>query len=239
MAELIHQYNNHTKDVNCVAFSCNSDILASVSGDKKISLWNVRTGTALEYSPLQGHTYSVVCCAFSPSKSILATGSQDCLVILWNTEEGRKIRTLRGHNGIVRCCSFSWNSQYLSTASSDFSVLIWNLQTYNIVKTLKGPEFSMQTCCFSPDDKYVVSGSVYGDIRIWDIEDANCEDMFEAHDKGASGVGTTGCAFSPLYGSQGYLYLCVLHFTFLISKVFSLSFETDRIYFLSKLLAFL
>ena len=201
MAELIHTICNHTKDVNGVAISPNCSTLVSVSGDKTISVWDISDGRELKYSPLIAHTYSVTCCAFSPFGSILATGSQDTLVILWDVQNGTRIKTLQGHTGIIRCCSFSWNSQYICTASSDETLRIWDMKGYHTVKILKGPEFSIQTCCFSPDDMYIISGSVYGDIRIWDFNTAKCEGMLEAHDKGISGVGITGCAFSPTYGA--------------------------------------
>ena len=57
MAELIHTLNKHTRDVNCCSFSADSKILASVSGDKTVCLWNVETGEELECSPFLAHTY--------------------------------------------------------------------------------------------------------------------------------------------------------------------------------------
>lgn len=90
MARLIHKFCNHTKDVNCVAFSPDCNVLASVSGDKTICLRDMKDGMELQHSPVNGHSLSVVCCAFSSNNSILATGSIDNLVMLWDVENGKK-----------------------------------------------------------------------------------------------------------------------------------------------------
>ena len=57
------------------------------------------------------------------------------------------------------------------------------------------------TCRFTPDDLYVVCGSVYGEMRIWECSSGKYESMVQAHDAGLSGVGITGCDFSPTYGA--------------------------------------
>jgi len=203
MGELIHTFRNHTKDINCVAFSPNSKILASASGDKTVCLWNIEEGKEMKFSPLLGHQYAVTTCAFSPFGTIFATASSDQSIILWDIEKGEQIKTLQGHKGMIRCCCFSGNSQYLATGSSDETLRIWNIQTFELIRTLTGPEFSITTCGFTPDDLYVVSGSVYGDLRIWEIDSSKCEDMMQAHDSGVSGVGISGCSFCPTYGVVG------------------------------------
>lgn len=54
----------HTEDVNCIAFSSDSRMLASGSSDKTVRLWNVKTGK--HKRTLTGHWYAIYSVAFSP-----------------------------------------------------------------------------------------------------------------------------------------------------------------------------
>src|SRR5262249_10385513 len=65
----------HAKLVLCVAFSPDSQALASGSLDETIRLWDVRTGK--ELATLQGHTGAVSSVAYSPDGQTLASAGAD------------------------------------------------------------------------------------------------------------------------------------------------------------------
>ena len=212
MAVLMHRLSTHSRDVNYCSFSSCSKILASVSGDKTVRLWDVEKGTELDFSPLTGHTYQVSTCAFSPFGTILATGSQDCSVLLWNTSTGERLNVLQGHRGGIKCCTFSPNSNYLASASSDETLCIWDNSSKQLLRVLKGHESSVSTCRFSPDNLYILSGSSNGDLMLSEVQSGKCRARAMAHDMGVSGVGVTGCDFSPTFGSAGeeiIFFLCL------------------------------
>ena len=68
--------------INTVAFSVDSNILASGSADKTIRLWNAATSE--QRAILTGHTAPVKSVAFSPDGVTLASGSEDSTVRLWD-----------------------------------------------------------------------------------------------------------------------------------------------------------
>ena len=71
-----------------VAFSPDSQLLASASKDGTVGLWHVGTGTELcILQPYLGGGESV---AFSPNGELLATGSGDGTVGLWNVSQWKK-----------------------------------------------------------------------------------------------------------------------------------------------------
>jgi len=71
-------------------------ILASVSSNSTIKLWNLETKT--EIATLKGHYKSVNSVAFNNTGTILASGSNDNTIKLWNLETTKtEIATLKGH----------------------------------------------------------------------------------------------------------------------------------------------
>ena len=89
----------HTRVIHTVAFSPNSQTIASGSGDKTIKVWSLNQ-KKLAYT-LSGHSNWVNSVAFSPDGKILASGSGDRTLKLWNLQNGRLIRTISGHSDWV------------------------------------------------------------------------------------------------------------------------------------------
>ena len=78
--------------VDSVAFSPDGTLLASGSLDKKIRLWDVKTGG--EIKQLQGHTESITSVVFAPDGKVLASGSGDGTIRLWDVATGEEIERM-------------------------------------------------------------------------------------------------------------------------------------------------
>jgi WD40 repeat protein len=77
----LRTFEDHSFQVNSLAFSPNGELLISGSGDQKVHIWRVEDG-ALLYT-LEGHTDDVNSVIFSPDGRTIASGSEDDTVILW------------------------------------------------------------------------------------------------------------------------------------------------------------
>ena len=86
-------FKKHQDIVNALAFSPDSQTLASGGDDRAAILWDVQSGKARR--TLKGHDVTVTSLAFSPDGSILATGSGNAAVVLWNVVTGKLDRILR------------------------------------------------------------------------------------------------------------------------------------------------
>jgi WD40 repeat protein len=126
----------HSHAVESVAFSPNSQLLASGSYDNTIKLWDPTTGELRQ--TLKGHSDRVLSVAFSPNSQLLASGSGDNTIKLWDSTTGELRQTLKGHSHTVESVAFSSNSQLLASGSYDRTIKLWDPTTGKLQQTLKG-----------------------------------------------------------------------------------------------------
>jgi WD40 repeat protein len=80
--------------VTLVAFSPDSDLLASASEDGAIKVWKVASGECTQ--TLKGHKKRVNSIAFLPNSTFMATASDDGTIRIWDLEKGKCVRMLAG-----------------------------------------------------------------------------------------------------------------------------------------------
>jgi WD40 repeat protein len=76
----------HSDIVWSVAFSHDSTLLASASGDKTVKIWDASTGSLQQ--TLEGHSDTVRSVAFSHDSTLLASASFDKTVKIWDASTG-------------------------------------------------------------------------------------------------------------------------------------------------------
>jgi WD40 repeat protein len=159
--------------VGAVAFSPNGQLLAAVTTNAGVMLWEVATGHRL--GALQDRKRHVNAIAFSPDGEVLAAASADYAagpVQIWEVSTGRLLRELAdgAHEDFVTEVVFSPDGRMLATVAD--RIRLWNLATGAVLHTLDG----FWTARFSPNGKMlaaVVDGGRlahfdYGAIRLWD-----------------------------------------------------------------------
>lgn len=88
--------HGHTEGISDVAWSPDSDLLASASDDKTIRIWTTEImynfdrvefpGTCLK--ELREHSSYVFCLNFNPTSHLLVSGSYDETVRIWDVARG-------------------------------------------------------------------------------------------------------------------------------------------------------
>jgi len=146
--ELKRALKGHTLVVNAVAVSTDGNLLASVSEDEMLKLWDTQTGN-LKHNINMRHEYSSVynkffpfayrkakAIAFSPDgRTIAIGGTEDCMTVLWDVATASVKRVLPG-------------------------VLDEDVRPLRPVTSV----------AFSPDGKLLASGSEDGTLRVWQTD---------------------------------------------------------------------
>jgi hypothetical protein len=112
----------HSDSVQTVAFSPDSQFLATASTDHTARLVSVADGRELAHII---HDDSVWAVAFSPDGQYLATASNDKTARIVSVVDGRE-RARITHGDQVTAVAFSPDSRLLATASSDKTASLWN-----------------------------------------------------------------------------------------------------------------
>jgi len=105
-------------------------LLASVSDDNTVKIWNVSSGECKW--TLEGDSDDRAgSAAFSHDSTWLASASEEGIVKIWNVSSGECEWTLEGHSDEITSVAFSHDSTQLASASRDRAVKIWNVSNGN------------------------------------------------------------------------------------------------------------
>jgi WD40 repeat protein len=174
--QLVLDAGGHTAAVNKVRFLGN-DHLLSVSDDKTVRLWSVRTGETLDVLRLpigSGRSGALYALALSPDGRMLAVGGYESDgnnhgIFLINLHDRRIIEVLRGHTNVIIDLAFSRNSRWLASASADKTARVWDLESYRCHSTLRGHRDGVYAVAFSPDGQSLATASLDKTARVWRV----------------------------------------------------------------------
>ncbi|CAN8070110.1 unnamed protein product [Agarophyton chilense] len=155
----------HEKDINAVAVSPDSRIIASGSQDRSIKLWDPSNGKLLR--KCVGHRRGVWAVQFSTVDRILASCSGDSTVRLWNVADGSCLRTLQGHLAGVLKANFISSGTQLASVGADGLLKVWNVRNDECCATLDGHEDRIWALINVEDGEKLITGGADGLIQIW------------------------------------------------------------------------
>ncbi|KAG8940627.1 hypothetical protein FRC03_005280, partial [Tulasnella sp. 419] len=165
---ILFTLTGHSRVVHAVAYSPDGGLLATDSNDKKVIIWDSRTGAQIH--SLEGHSDAISSVEFSPNSCLIASGSWDNSVRIWNSVTGVLIHTLNGHTGAVTAVSFSPLGNMVASGSRDKTVNLWDPVNGSLLRIFDGASSDPYGIRFSPDGTQIVAPSSDSGIIIWDTE---------------------------------------------------------------------
>ncbi len=152
----------HQGWVNAIAFSPDSQLLATGSNDGTVRIWSVENGRLI--GDLRGHTRAVNSLEFSPDGNLLAVGVNGTRVYLWRVQEQTLHNILVGNPGAVRNVTFSPDGGRLAAASAD-QVWLWSITDMVVLRRNRYPGSNVMDVEFSPDGEILAVAA--GDDTVW------------------------------------------------------------------------
>ncbi|KAK2809659.1 hypothetical protein FQN50_003716 [Emmonsiellopsis sp. PD_5] len=204
-AVILSTLEAHEDIVHSIAFSPDSQHLASAGRDRIVILWDIKSGlpvilydgSSVIFNPsMMGLNEPDSEVLFSPDGQFIASHTNDCHIRLWHLPSGTShgARTL-DHPQPISLIAFSPNGGLFASSSMDGKVRIWDPTTAEIrgVLTQGEPGLSrgVSPFAFSADGELIACIARNG-VEIWDVETLSIRAFFEAEAKCI-----TGMAFSP------------------------------------------
>ncbi|KAG0363295.1 hypothetical protein BG005_001595 [Podila minutissima] len=162
----------HESEVNTVSMSTGGTMFATGSNDKKIRIWDVKTGSLK--STLTGCLQAVMCVSFNATDELLLGASNDNAARLWHLGTGRPRHTLTGHIGKVFSARFNPDSSKVVSGSHDRTIKVWDLQKGYCIRTMFTFASVNDVCLLDFDGSTIASGHLDNNLRFWDARSGNC-----------------------------------------------------------------
>ena len=186
---LVELLQGHTNVVTALAFSQDSQLLASGSSDKTVRIWNLQNQEQKLVFSLKGHTKTVTTLAFLPDGT-LVSGSEDQSLILWDSRSGEKIKTLgplaNAHNAHILASAVSFDGQYILSGSRDGSLHLWEGWTGKFIKIILLEKSEKKpvpgAVVFAPNGKEALIGTDQGCYLV-SIPKGQAHKIFSRHDQ--------------------------------------------------------
>jgi hypothetical protein len=149
-------------------------VLASVSGDRTVKLWNVADGERLD--TLKESTQELYALAISPDGTRLAAAGVDNRIRIWRlTPDAREgtnllVETKFAHEMPVLRLAWSADGRTIASAGEDRLVKIWNADTLTIRQTLEPQSDWASGLALSAQGDLLVVGRIDGTLRTYALE---------------------------------------------------------------------
>ncbi|KAK1750550.1 WD40-repeat-containing domain protein [Echria macrotheca] len=184
----------HIDDIDGLAFSPDSQFLASGSDDTTVRIWSLKTGQTVAVLAFHSRYVNSVC--FSPKGDRLASGSGDRTIGIWNQKSKdswgsgetrqKPDQVLSGHNNTIWSVSFSPVDSLLASSGNDGDLRIWETAQWmgtddDVNKTIsrsqslldrseagRGHQIPVTNLALSLDGTRIASASSDGRVCLWD-----------------------------------------------------------------------
>lgn len=154
--------------VTPVRFNHHGDMIAALSADGKISVWDYPVTRLLFGLQIgsQGYPASL---AFSPDDAQLLAGAKDH-VRVWSTSDG-KLTANWDTNGEIQGLAVSPDGSLLAVGLANGQVQLRSRVDGTLLRSLQAQKGPLSDLAISPDGRYLATSGQDGTVRLWGVPD--------------------------------------------------------------------
>ena len=170
-------YSEKKHQIVCVAYSPNSELVATGAFDNQIIVRNSKTGNVIH--TLKGLRGFPLALAFSPDSKYLVSGGKDSRITIWDLSNGSTLKEIKAHKGDITDVAVSDNKT-IATSSKDKTAKIWDFSG-NLLHELNGHKKEVMAIAFSHNGKLIATASADGTVKEWEASSGKNIQTIEAH----------------------------------------------------------
>jgi serine/threonine protein kinase len=165
-------------------------VLAVVTADGLLQLWDVATGTARVTLPTE--VVDAAALGVFPSSRWVAAMDRTLAISVFDPLGNREYVLRNDPPHPVSAIAVSTNALQLAELSDDHDVTVWELTQQRRRTAWNAGKNTVPLLAFSPDEHMLLTGNSRGDITVWNAADGERLTHWHAHDRAIRAF-----AFSP------------------------------------------
>jgi WD40 repeat protein len=165
--KLVFTLPYHADTINDIAFSANSNWVATASYDRKISLFNLATMTPTQ--KLKAHAAPVMKLRFINKNRLIST-DKNSSAIVWDVYTGKVLERLQGIHDDITQITTAENDQFLFVGTDLGYILVYDLDTYKLLsKQYIKLSSSITALEYDEENKFLIIGNDNGEVLFYNI----------------------------------------------------------------------
>ncbi|BAF17978.1 periodic tryptophan protein 2 [Oryza sativa Japonica Group] len=165
----ILKQQGHYFDVNCIAYSPDSQLLATGADDNKVKVWTVSSGFC--FITFSEHTNAVTAVHFMANNHSLLSASLDGTIRAWDLFRYRNFKTFTTAlpRQFVSLTADQSGEVICAGTLDSFEIFVWSMKTGRLLDILSGHQGPVHGLMFSPINAILASSSWDKTVRLWDV----------------------------------------------------------------------